>query len=371
MKMETNLLKKEEQALFALRALYGKYGYSQYKMRKFEEYDLYVRNKSFLISDSVITFTDTNGKLMALKPDVTLSIVKNSKITAGQVQKVYYHENVYRISGRSHAFGEILQSGLECIGDIDAYLISEVLLLAQKSLALICDDYILDVSHMGLLSMLLDRVGISPETRTALLSAIARKSLHDATALCRSEGIAEDRIDLIRALQACSARPTDAIPRLYALFSDDAWQTSVKELEEILAPLPVERVRIDFSVINDMNYYSGIVFAGFVKGIPESILSGGQYDNLIRRMGKHAGAIGFAVYLDQLEHLETAPADYDIDTVILYDESTPAAVLHRAVEQLTANGQSVSVQKSLPEKLKYKQLLKCTERGVVSLEANA
>ena len=71
--------KYEESTVFALRSLYSKYGYSQYKMNKFEEYDLYVKNKDFLISDSVITFTDTNGKLMALKPDVTLSIIKNTK----------------------------------------------------------------------------------------------------------------------------------------------------------------------------------------------------------------------------------------------------------------------------------------------------
>ena len=70
-----------EQAVFALRSLYNRYGYSQYKMSKFEEYDLYARNKDFLISDSVITFTDLSGKLMALKPDVTLSIVKNSTDT--------------------------------------------------------------------------------------------------------------------------------------------------------------------------------------------------------------------------------------------------------------------------------------------------
>ena len=76
--IETDNLKYDEQAVFLLRSLYSKYGYKQYKMRKFEEYDLYVRNKDFLISDSVITFTDTNGKLMALKPDVTLSIIKNT-----------------------------------------------------------------------------------------------------------------------------------------------------------------------------------------------------------------------------------------------------------------------------------------------------
>ena len=66
------ILKNDERAVFALRSLYRGFGYSKYKMSKFEEYDLYVRNKDFLISDSIITFTDTNGKLMALKPDVTL-----------------------------------------------------------------------------------------------------------------------------------------------------------------------------------------------------------------------------------------------------------------------------------------------------------
>ncbi len=60
------LLKPEETISFALRALYSGYGYSQYKMRKFEEYDLYARNKDFLISDDIITLTETGGKLTAL-----------------------------------------------------------------------------------------------------------------------------------------------------------------------------------------------------------------------------------------------------------------------------------------------------------------
>ncbi|HAZ19925.1 MAG TPA: hypothetical protein DCY75_07105, partial [Clostridiales bacterium] len=93
----TTVLQTDEQAVFVLRALYRQYGYSQYKMSKFEEYDLYVRNKDFLVSDRVITFTDTNGKLMALKPDVTLSIIKNFHDSIGSVQKLYYNENVYRI----------------------------------------------------------------------------------------------------------------------------------------------------------------------------------------------------------------------------------------------------------------------------------
>ena len=71
MLFDENTITRAEQTAFTLRALYRRYGYIPYRMGKFEEYDLYSRNKDFLVSDSVITFTDTNGRLMALKPDVT------------------------------------------------------------------------------------------------------------------------------------------------------------------------------------------------------------------------------------------------------------------------------------------------------------
>ena len=150
MTFNKEVIKNDEKAIFALRSLYQKYGYRQYKMSKFEEYDLYARNKDFLVSDSVITFTDIGGKLMALKPDVTLSIIKNS--AEGSLTKVYYNENVYRVSGTSHTFKEIMQTGLECIGDIDMYNICEVIMLAVESLSAISSDFVLDISHMGLIS---------------------------------------------------------------------------------------------------------------------------------------------------------------------------------------------------------------------------
>ena len=115
--MNDTLLKYEEKLNMSLRELYGAYGYLPFRMSRFEEYDLYVSNKSFLVSDSVITFTDTDGKLLALKPDVTLSIVKNCRPAEGTVEKLYYNENVFRVSRGTRDFREIMQTGLERIGD--------------------------------------------------------------------------------------------------------------------------------------------------------------------------------------------------------------------------------------------------------------
>src|SRR5690554_5676876 len=115
-------------------------------MNKFEQYDFYLKNKNFLESENIITFTDLNGRLMALKPDVTLSIVKNTKENP---EKVFYSENVYRVASGTKEYKEIMQLGLECIGDIDLYLMGEVISLAAKSLQSFSNRFILDISNMG------------------------------------------------------------------------------------------------------------------------------------------------------------------------------------------------------------------------------
>ena len=89
------VLRNDEKAIYSLRELYSKFGYMPYKVNKFEEYDLYAHNKNFLVSDKVLAFTDTNGKLMALKPDVTLSIIKNVVCEDNAVNKLYYNEYKY------------------------------------------------------------------------------------------------------------------------------------------------------------------------------------------------------------------------------------------------------------------------------------
>jgi ATP phosphoribosyltransferase regulatory subunit len=107
-------------------------------------------------------------------------------------------------------------------------------------------------------------------------------------------------------------------------------------------------LRIDFSVVNDMQYYNGIVFRGFVYGVPVSVLSGGQYDRLMRKMGRSAGAIGFAVYLDELERTVPEDSAPDADVLLLYGEGVSPARVCREVRALTAAGKTVMAQGKEP-----------------------
>ena len=375
MRNEEMVLKNDELISMRLRSLYRAHGYMQYKMSKFEEYDLYASNKDFLISDHVITFTDTNGKLMALKPDVTLSIIKNSKDGARGVQKVYYSENVYRVSGSTRAFKEIMQTGLECMGEINDYAITEVLMLAAESLACISPDYVLDISHLDIVSAMLDGWDITPETRSTVFAAVGEKNRHAIAALATEAGVPCSLGEPLLELVALGGSAAEVLPRLEEIVKTPAAIAPAKKLVRIVSALIAagfgERVRIDFSVINDMNYYNGIVFKGFVNGVPAGVLSGGQYDRLMTKMGKKASAIGFAVYLDLLERLCEDAARYDVDTVLLYDADADLAAVSAAVRELLTGCESVTAQCALPEKLTYRRLVRLCGNEVREVEADA
>ncbi len=375
MEFNYSALKNGEKAVFKLRQLYGKYGYSQYKMSKFEEYDLYVRNKDFLISDSIITFTDTNGKLLALKPDVTLSIIKNTKDEDNCVKKVFYDENVYRISNGAHSYKEIMQSGLECIGSVDVYNIYEVLMLACESLKSISNDCVLDISHLGFISDIIDQIKISPENKKDILKCISEKNTHELVNICKNDGVSEEGTEVLKKMVQTYGSPSKVLSEIESYIGNYIDKTKFNELKLITESLEqngyANMIRIDFSVINDMNYYNGIVFKGFINNIPAGVLSGGQYDNLMTKMGRKSKAIGFAVYLDMLERFDEVSKSYDVDTVIIYDENDDITSLNNAIKMLTDNGKSVMAQRRVPCDIKYKQLLRLKDKGVVILENNA
>lgn len=304
MTLNDNELLPSERAVYALRSLYLNAGYRRYKVSKFEEYDLYAENKSFLSDKSILTFTDTDGRLMALKPDITLSIIKNTKDTDG-MQKVFYNEFVYRGSGSG--FKEIMQTGLECIGDIDARLASEVISLAYQSLGRISGSFLLDISHMGFVTGLIDEITDDPSRRALLMSAVGAKSTDAVKEICRkmnADAQAENAL-----CQVCTMYGTarEILKKAQELALNDTMTAALLELTAIAEDMESrglsENLRIDFSILNDTNYYNGIIFKGFIDGIAQSVLSGGRYDSLLEKLGRNRGAIGFAVYLDSLDRL--------------------------------------------------------------------
>lgn len=356
MYIEDRNLKNEELVSFNLRNIYRKYGYSCFKMSKFEEYDLYSNNKDFLISDSVITFTDTNGKLMALKPDVTLSIVKNYKDSNKGIQRVYYNENVYRISDKTHQYKEIMQVGLECIGNIDLYNIYEVVGLAAESLKSISDNAVLNISHLGILSELFSGINLQPEKKNEIIKCVGQKNPHGVGELCELYNVPEKAKNMLIYLATAYGNASDVLSFVRGNTDNKNIKNYTDELVTLanqISRLYNINIHVDLSLIYDMNYYNGIVFQGFIEGVPTGVLSGGQYDNLMTKVGHKAKAIGFAVYIDLLERIHKVEA-YTVDILLLYTENDNIHDVQKRVSDIISEGKSVSAQTVIPDNLNYR-----------------
>lgn len=339
-------MKPDEQAMMALRDLYSSYGYQHYKVSKFESYDLYVQNKNFLQSKRILTFTDTNGRLMALKPDVTLSIIKNTKPTAG-MSKVYYTENVYRVPKNADGYQEIMQTGLELIGTVDDYAMAEVLMLAERSLRTISEAYVLDISHIGVLSGLLDSQELDEAQRGEIMVAVGERNLHQLRTLCARYDLSAQFSDTLCAIVSLYGPLEEALSQAEALALPETCRdaiSSLRRLSNLLSMTDCRNLRLDLSLINDMDYYNGLVFRGFISGIAAGVLSGGRYDNLMAKMGREQSAIGFALYMDQLERYFARKEEYDVDILLSYCDGCDLAALIRKANELTREGYSVRVQ---------------------------
>ena len=215
----------------------------------------------------------------------------------------------------------------------------------------------LDVSDLGILSEAIEETGLSPDGKQAILRCVGEKNLHGATEIFDTENIPEEKRLPLRALMSTYGSPDDVFQKLKQLLPEQKWQTQLDRFARILSLLSNRDVSVDFSVVNDMSYYNGIVFKGFISGIHQSILSGGQYDLLLQKAGRKESAIGFAVYMDLLEELSAPRSRYDVDVLLLYDDTTDPATLSSVASELRASGKSVDTQRSIPEKLKYRKLI--------------
>lgn len=356
MECDFDASRPEERAMLVLRRLYELYGYRRYKVSNFEEYGLYLQYKRFLSGDKILSFTDLDGRLLALRPDVTLSIIKNAR--EDETAKAYYIEKVYRESKESNTFKEINQMGLEYMGRVDAYALAETVQLAAQSLAAISDGYILEIGHMQFVTGLLEKLDLMPAERGRILESLAAKSPHRLQETAKELGLsAADTKRLLTLLELYGA-PDEVLRRAEDICTGRKMQSALDELKTICAAqdeAAKKHLRLDLALLNDTEFYDGILLCGYLEGLPRPVLSGGRYDSMMYKLGHSLGAVGFAVYLDELERLPLPPRDFDVDVWLEAGPDADAAGLLAAARSFTGQGQSVRVAAGLAPDIRFRR----------------
>jgi len=299
MKNLLDILSAEELTILKLRALFEERGFRRYHTGRFEEYRFYLENQSFLRNEQLITFNDLDGRLMALKPDVTLSIAKNVN-TDGAQKKLYYIENVYRPNATGRNFAEISQMGLECLGKVGRAETGEVVRLAYESLKLTGESFRLSLSHVGFLAGLMRSLRVPSQYRAALYENITAKNPHGLRETAAAAGLSEESATMLEKASMLCGGADEVLKEAGKLCRNSEMERAVTQLAQAIAGLDDDCVLIDFSIRGDEDYYSGLMLCGYLMGKSRVVLSGGEYDNMMKRMKQSGGAIGFALYLDEL-----------------------------------------------------------------------
>lgn len=340
--MNLDFLKNEERIALCLKSLYKSFGYTEYKLPGFEEYSLYAENGSFLADRDVVAF-NAGGKLLALRPDVTLSIVKNVK--AGGTRKLFYDEKIYRKTAVG-GLSEVSQLGVEIIGEVDDVARTELCSLMLGTLNAVGKRFIVDVSHMGIISKVLEYAALYDGDRDFALECLRGKNAHDFNRFAAARGIDSAAINAFEKLISIPSEAADALKSLKDISRRVDVCTEIAELEEMLK-LSGDGLCVDFSIVGDSEYYNGVIFKGYVEGIPHAVLSGGRYDRLMRKFGKSGEAIGFALYLGELgKYLDDAPDMPDI--AVVYDDKSSNSALVEAAK-LRIEGKKVLLCREAPE----------------------
>ena len=181
-----------------------------------------------------------------------------------------------------------------------------------------------------------------------------KKALKDKNApmislLCEKNGISSDKTKKLIDFSRFSLPIRDAVLELRTLgFGDNAKSAEALDMLELIANTLTESeaacVSLDFSVIHGMNYYDGTVFAGYIDGVAEAVLKGGEYGKLIEKMGHEGSGLGFALYTDLLERLDDGEISYAADVMLVCGDASPEAIAAE-VKKIRDAGKTVLVQK--------------------------
>ena len=318
-------MSKKDLVLLNIRKMYDSYGYKKISLPSFEEYDLYNENKDF-IDRNVLTVMSPNGKLLALRPDITLSVAKKvSKDQSLKYSKIYYQENTYNLT-KYVGYEEDEQLGIELIGKESTFLDFEIINLAVKSLDIINKKSMIVLSHAGFISSIFENFDLEYETKEQILDCINRKNSHDIQKILkRNEHISENMKKLIYKIPELSGNLENIEKELLKYEINVNTKKILSELKQLNSLLmkfyKKSKIVFDFSVVKNLNYYNGIILQGYIEDFPNVILTGGRYDKLFEKFGVDTGAVGFAILTDGLKGYYKDTDKKDFEVLIAYDNS--------------------------------------------------
>lgn len=291
----------------SLSRLFLDYGYEKVYTPTIEFYDVFAGEHSGLSLEFLYKLTDNRCRLLVMRPDSTMPI---ARLTATRLKDVflpirlYYSQDVFKVSPKlTGRRDEIKQAGIELIGASGLRADLEVIILAIESLKRSgAPDYRLEISHVGIFNSLIDEINADEDLKDELCDLVSSKNYMALDERLNSLGDNQilDSIRMLPRLFGGSEILDEAKKHIKVPGAADALNylcLLYNALEELRLK---DKISIDLGQLKNNNYYTGIVFRGYMAGSGVTVLSGGRYDSLIKKFGLDLPATGFGVEVDAL-----------------------------------------------------------------------
>ncbi len=281
-------------------------GYSPVRAATLEYYDTYARIGNAVPQERLFKLSDTDGKLLVLRPDVTLAIsrIAATKLPAGGA-RLYYFADKWDLREAGGIWGrEVYQAGVERLGEEGAFSDAQTIAFAIECLKAVgLEHFVVDIGHVGFFKGLFQECGLNDAEAEEVRSFVNGKDSFGAERALRKAGATAAAINAVLALPTLFGG-AEVLERAEEVSHTPSSRLALAHLKEIYVLLAdmgyAEYLRFDLGAVKSLSYYSGVIFSGLTEKLGAPVLSGGRYDRLADDFGKNIPAVGFALGLKRI-----------------------------------------------------------------------
>ncbi|WP_400162368.1 ATP phosphoribosyltransferase regulatory subunit [Brevibacillus sp. TJ4] len=306
-------LAKQRHLEHVLRACIEPWGYEEISTPSLEYYDT-VGAASATLTDRMFRLLDKQGHTVVLRPDMTTPIARVVSSLYKDVPlpiRLFYHANVFRAqeqeAGRN---AEFFQTGIELIGDGSEDADAEAIALAVFCLRAVgVETFRIAIGHVDFVDGLLEEEIACEDVRKQFRQYLYDRDFVGYRQLLFGLDIGSDakqRLEALLRLRGGKGKIAEARELTGNGKARRAVETVASLWDALEAYGVTEDLLLDFNLLSNLNYYTGVVFEGYAADLGSPLLGGGRYDHLLAQFGRPAPATGFAIKMDRL--LQVTPA---------------------------------------------------------------
>jgi len=329
-----------------------KSGFFEVQTPIFEYFDLFSSENVSISETDIFKFVDSDGKILALRPDMTTPI---SRVVATKLKdeslpiRLSYCGSVFRSVKNKQK--EFTQSGMELVGVNSPMADAEIIMNTIEALKAVgLSEFQIEIGQSEFFKGILKSLNLAEDSKKTLEELIDHKDSLGLSGFLKGLDLKDEIKEMLQTLPSLFG-DVEIIRNIDMSALNDTSKKAVENLKDVCDILSLygydPYISIDLAMVQSINYYTGVIFKGFARGVGFSIASGGRYDDLIEKLGADLPATGSAINVDMLMtalyRQSGTVADPKVDVLVFVDSEARSQETMNIIKAVRQNGLSAEM----------------------------